>query len=281
MLIIILIIILTLFCIINNLNSLENFINNSRLLVVVPLYNTDPLLLENCLKSIIKQNNKNYKVCIVDDASNKNVDNIHEIIFRYCNEYHNFHYIIKKENKGQIHSDKVGMEHLNPSDDDIILLVDGDDELYSNDVFTYIEDLYKNNDIYLTFGNYIKRINGTLKNKTNIKCDKDWNTISKNKLFRDIPFMFSHLKTFKYKLFKNIKIQDLMKDGKYIKSATDVAMMMPMLEMSGGKFKCVSKPLYIYNADNDNSHHNNLKTLKKQKSNCSYIKSLPKYQQIV
>ena len=40
-----------------------------------------------------------------------------------------------------------------------------------------------------------------------------------------------------------------MRNGKYLKSATDVATMVPIFEMAGGKFKCFDEPLYIYTKD--------------------------------
>ena len=48
-----------------------------------------------------------------------------------------------------------------------------------------------------------------------------------------------------------------MRNGKYLKSATDEATMVPIFEMAGGKFKCFDEPLYIYTKDHPNSHHNN------------------------
>ena len=44
-------------------------------------------------------------------------------------------------------------------------------------------------------------------------------------------FNFSHLKTFKYVLYKNINIEDLKRNGDFIKSSTDAAIMYPILEM--------------------------------------------------
>ena len=48
-----------------------------------------------------------------------------------------------------------------------------------------------------------------------------------------------------------------MRNGKYLKSATDVATMVSIFEMAGGKFKCFNEPLYTYTKDHPNSHHNN------------------------
>ena len=49
--------------------------------------------------------------------------------------------------------------------------------------------------------------------------------------------------------------------------------MISVLERSGGKFKCINEPIYIYTNDHPNSHHNNNNSLKKQRKNEIYIRS--------
>ena len=98
-------------------------------------------------------------------------------------------------------------------------------------------------------------------------CKRDFKKMLQTNTVRKNWYGFTHLKTFKYKLFKNIKKSDLMRNGKYLKSATDVATMVPIFEMAGGKFKCFNEPLYIYTKDHPNSHHNNKKSHNKQTNN--------------
>ena len=49
------------------------------------------------------------------------------------------------------------MEELNSQDEYVIILVDGDDELYDENVFSYLNEVYKNNDVNITFGNYVEK----------------------------------------------------------------------------------------------------------------------------
>ena len=88
----------------------------------------------------------------------------------------------------------------------------------------------------------------------------------------------SHLKTFKFKLFNKINKKDLMYNEEYIKVATDIAMMFPMLEMSKNKFKCINKPLYIYTNDHPNSLHQTKKQKQKQMDNI--IRKRKKYKNV-
>ena len=101
--------------------------------------------------------------------------------------------------------------------------------------------------------------------------------ISENKSFRDGGWHYSHLKTFRYKVYKKIKEKDFMIDNKFIKSATDHALMFPMLEMIGDKFKCIPKPMYIYNQDHSESNNKNFNKFLEQTQNANIIRNKPKY----
>lgn len=290
-------------CFCFNLHKSKNY----KLKIIVPLYNPGILNLQKCLKSIENQTYKNYDVCIIEDASTKESTEIRNLIKTYVGEQisttrvstdssqekstisskssskvykqnKNWEYIFNDINGGAMNSYVIGINKLKPNDEDIIIIIDGDDELYDNSVFEKINNIYKKNDINLTFGNYIVRSNDKFYKSKHIVCDKyDWVDIVKNNKFREMEYIFSHLKTFKYKLFKNIKPEDLKRNGKYISSSNDLTIMIPMMEMSGSKFKCISDLLYIYNKDNPESHANDEGKRKIQKSNQMYIKSLPKY----
>ena len=76
-----------------------------------------------------------------------------------------------------------------------------------------------------------------------------------------------------------IRKEDLMHNGEWIKTAGDLAIMFPMLEMTGGKFMFIEKDvLCIYNEDNvlndTKVNPTEQQTLEK------YIRTLPKYSAI-
>ena len=81
------------------------------------------------------------------------------------------------------------------------------------------------------------------------KCHKlNIPQIVKHKKFRNLSenrYPFSHLKTFKYKLYKNLDLDDLKKNGEYIKSATDAAIMYPLLEMAGKHINATGLPITV------------------------------------
>ncbi len=77
---------------------------------------------------------------------------------------------------------------------------------------------------------------------------------------------------------KKIKLENLKYENKFFPVARDLAMMFPMLELSGGRFMFIPDILYTYNID---TPLNDFKTnLELQIFLDNYIRSLPKYSRI-
>ena len=70
-----------------------NFIKENKFCIIVTTYNPGIEYIDKCLKSIEKQTYKNYEVCIIDDASHKNVTELHKLIYKYCNRNNWIFYI--------------------------------------------------------------------------------------------------------------------------------------------------------------------------------------------
>mgnify|MGYP006074466191 CR=1 FL=1 len=260
----------------------ENFKVINKLQIIVTMYNPKPEYLMKCLKSIESQTFKFFNLCIIDDKSDDEyIEDYREILGVYCKK-NSWKKILAPENKGPLVSRMKCIKALYPSDDDIIVSIDGDDELYNSNVFETINDHYQD-DTMLTFGNYVNRINGELIDIPKYNCKKREQTfkiMKKKNKFRT-KWIFSHLKTFKFKLYKNIKDKDLRDtNNNYYKSATDLAIMYPMLEMCGGKFKCINDPLYIYNKSHPESNHNQHSKKKLQIDNGKEIKKKKPYNAI-
>lgn len=269
---IIIIILLILFVIIT-------FKKQNKLQVIVTTYNPGAKFIERCLKSIEKQTFKNYDVCILDDSSTKEVIETHNIILKYCKK-HNWKYIFRKSNIGPLGARIECIDKLKPNNEDIVVSIDGDDMLNNDNVFAYIDNVYKDNTM-MTFGNYVDiNMKGEIVGKPKLNCIKyNFDEITKNNSFRDI-WIFTHLKTFKYKLYKKINHNDLKLNGKYFTSSTDRALMYPMIEMCGGKFKCIDKVLYNYTREHPESNNIVSNKFTEQSKNAEYIKNMPKYKKL-
>lgn len=75
-------------------------------------------------------------------------------------------------------------------------------------------------------------------------------------MFRKELFYTSHLRAFYVKLFLKIDEKDLQdSSGKYFEAANDVAICLPMLEMSHTKIRYISEITYAYSSNTGNNNH--------------------------
>ena len=128
----------------------------------------------------------------------------------------------------------------------------------------------------MTYGSYIE-FPSKVKGKFAKKIPAN---IIKNNSYRQSEWMSSHLRTFRYGLWKKISKSDLVnqKTGEFIKAAWDLAFVFPMLEMCSEKALYVEDILYVYNRQNplneDKVDH------KQQLGEEGYIRNKEKYSRI-
>ena len=211
--------------------------------IVIPMYNVEDWV-ETTIESVMQQNYKNFQCVIIDDIS---TDSSYEIVSRLIAQDDRFSIVKNEEKKFALKNIYEGIELTNPSPDDVIVNLDGDDWLANKSVLKKVNEVYKNNDILLTYGNHTNFPDG----------EPFWPLfrypmdIVENNSFREFRFLASHLRTYKYKLWKKIKIEDLQdENGVFFSTGLDFAFMVPMLEMAGNRFEFIEDILYVYNNQN-------------------------------
>jgi len=233
------------------------------MIVLTTTYNCEKFV-EKSLLSIMSQRFKDFKCYITDDIS---TDNTVDVIKKTILGDERFILIENKEKMYQPGNYDQVIRGLDIPDNEICVEIDGDDWLPNSNVLSFINDVYKDENVWMTSGSF-KYHDGRPgfanppKNFTNI---------------RNQTFTLSHMRTWKSWLWKKIKEEDL-KDGlgKYWSVAGDLSFMFPMLEMSGEKhFKYISETLYIYNESNPlNDHKVNMP---KVSSTVNIIRNKPQY----
>lgn len=213
--------------------------------IVVPSYNSVRYL-PKTLASIEKQTNKNFDVCVIDDAST--LPQQKEIIADFC-QRNGWKSIYHNKNVGPLKGTVEAIRDFNCQDDDVIVIVDGDDWLYDENVLAKLDLIYTNEEVDLTWGSFITDPPGCIQMNY---ADGIANEVVDNYLYRQIVDIFGHLKTFKYHLFKKIKEKDFIDPltGEYFRVSGDKALLYPMLEMAGYKARFISDILYVYNIVN-------------------------------
>lgn len=211
--------------------------------IIVPMYNVEDWV-ETTIKSVLEQTYKNYSCVIIDDMS---TDESVSVVKNLIKDDNRFNLIINNEKKYALQNIVEGIDYNGCDDEDIIITLDGDDWLANKNVLQKLVDYYSSNDIWLTYGNHTNFPDG----EPYWPLFKYPDEIVQSNNFRNFRFLASHLRTFKYKLWKNINKSDLLdKDGKYFQTAWDLAIMFPMLEMCKDKFLFIDEVMYVYNNKN-------------------------------
>ncbi len=210
----------------------------NRFVFIIPFYNVRNYIQE-CCNSLLNQTNQNWIAILADDQSTDGT----------CD-------LIPKDNRFIVKRTPYRMTALpnihfaimesNLNDEDIICILDGDDYLLRADAIDIIDNLYQDDKTLVTYGQYVYS-NG------NIGHCRNYNQFLFDRVRDGREYWASHLRTFKYKLYKEILNQDpdlsCYKDnnGDWYKMTYDVAIMLPLLEMAGfDRVKFNPLPVYLY-----------------------------------
>ena len=217
---------------------------NNRFVFIIPFRNVKDFI-SQCSDTLLKQDNKNWIAIFCDDESNDGTIN---------NIQKDDRFIIRRNEKRitalpNIH---FGIIESNLEEEDVVCLLDGDVFLIRKDALDIINNLYQDETL-LTYGQYVWP-NGQPGHC--IAYTKD----SFEKL-RTGGYWASHMRTFKYKLYKELMNQDPElscykdKDGNFYTITYDVAIMTPLMEIAGfERVKFNTEPVYYYRIHQQNDH---------------------------
>lgn len=223
--------------------------NQQRIVIVTPSYNNIAWCQRN-LESVFGQCYNNWILIYIDDCS---CDGTYEAVCSYIKERqqeHRVRIIHNEEHTGKAIGNIYKAVWL-CQPQDIVVCLDGDDWLASEDVFAYLNEVYRDPNIWLTYGQFREWTSG---NKG--FCAPYPKEVIKDGLFRKCQMGPSHLRTFRAALFQKIDIEDLKIDGEFLAMSWDLAMMIPMVEMArDNHFMFIDKILLTYNDVNSISDH--------------------------
>jgi len=218
---------------------------NNRLVFIIPFRNVKDFIIP-CVKSLLGQSNQNWIAIFCDDASTDGTSNIIPKDDRF--------FIRKNTTRitalPNIHN---GIVESNLLDEDIICILDGDDFLIRHDAVDIINNLYQDNTL-LTYGQYVWP-NGQMGHCKPYTREEFSN-------LRKGGYWASHIRTFKYRLYKELLVQDpelfcyRNNKGEFYTITYDVAIMTPLMEISGfDRIKFNPIPVYYYRIHQQNDHN--------------------------
>jgi len=172
-------------------------------------------------------------------------DNSPGIIKEIITDDTRFELIQNKEKKYALGNIAYILNKKNIENQDIVILMDGDDWLSSTAALSRLSEEYAT-DTLLTYGSYVYNPTG----QRGVEPSEYPEEVIKNNLFRKDSWRASHLRTFKYCLWEKLDQEDLKENGKYFEMTYDQAIMLPLLEMSAERSRYITETLYVYNRQN-------------------------------
>jgi glycosyltransferase involved in cell wall biosynthesis len=218
-----------------------------RMVVVIASYNNAQWY-EGNLSSVFSQDYDNYRVIYINDCS---PDGTGELVRNYIRKHGQENRVTLIDNKERKRAlCNLYYAIISCDDDEIVVLLDGDDKLASPGVLRHLNNVYADTDVWITFGQWIGDPSNSLGYSRHIPHE-----VIQNNAIRYHQPQPSHLRTFYAKLFKLINIEDLKYEGDFFAMTYDLAIMMPMMEMAGFHHRFIPEILYIYNEANPINDH--------------------------
>ncbi len=217
---------------------------NKHFMVIIPSWNNSPWCERN-LEALRTQTYDNWHAIYINDNSD---DDTGQKVEQFIKNHHlegKITLINNKTRKGAMYNIYQAI-HTFCNDTDVVVNYDGDDWFSSPNVFTILNQEYANENVWMTYGSFQIYPCGT----RGVDPTPTPKEIIESNAYRKDEWRASHVRTFYAWLFKRIKTEDLQMDGTFFSVTCDQAIMLPLLEMSGGRFKYIEDILYIYNRDN-------------------------------
>ena len=240
--------------------------------IIMAMYNNESNIAD-CIHSMQAQTHFNFRCIVIDDLSD---DRSVAVAHKTIDGDDRFTLIVNSTKKHKTRNVFEGIDAAGAAPEDVIVMVDGDDRLGHSRVLETVADTYRNTDCWMTYGSY----SDSHGDRDPICREYEQFVIDTN-CFRHVKWRASHLKTFKYHLWRSVhwlefRITDaeihrartraLLRgrmrtwfhwrgirsadlndvSGRYMRRCDDKAFSYPMLEMSGNKAVLIEDVLYVY-----------------------------------
>ncbi len=217
--------------------------------IIIPSYNNSAFCEKN-LHSVFEQKYQNFRVIYIDDCSTDDTFTKVQALVDKAGQNQRVTLLHNEKNRGSLANFYYAIHSC--KDNEIIVALDGDDFLAHELVLAKLNRVYTKENAWLTYGNYLDY--PSFKQEV-VTCKKIADSVVRQNRFRKAPWVSSHLRTFYASLFKKIKLEDFLYNGRFYPMAGDLAMMYPLLEMAGKHSVFIPDVLYLYNRTNPLNDH--------------------------
>jgi glycosyltransferase involved in cell wall biosynthesis len=236
--------------ILERVKSSKKSLEEKAVVVIIPSYNNSQYFIAN-LESIFGQSYSNFRIIYIDDASPDGTGNLVE---SYLDKHGYKNKVTLIKNRTRLGA----MENLyyavhSCKDEEVVVAVDGDDQLAHSNVLHKINKIYQNPDIWMSYGGLKDFLGIEQKPPKGNYLSPNHGSSGSHRINR--YFATTSPRTFYAKLFKLVKQEDLLYKGihsqlmrNFFPSAHDIAFMLPMGEMAqDNQMHYEEDTLYLYN----------------------------------
>ncbi|MGE0009505.1 MAG: glycosyltransferase family 2 protein [Candidatus Babeliales bacterium] len=234
--------------------------------IVTCSYNNAAYVQKN-LDSLFSQKYTNFRLIYIDDGS---CDGTAELVEVYKQTYHLDNFTLIKNTHHCLKGENIYKAGYMCSDEEIIVILDGDDWFAHEYSLAYINNAYQKTNAWLSYGKVQFYPQGNVSNAKDLPLD-----IIEQQSFRKYTWVYSHPRSFYAWLFKLIKLEDQLTkkvvgfEGKFFPNYNDRAILYPMLEMAKDHIVFIKEVGVIQNCENPISSHNPKEGFTPIKKQCS------------
>jgi glycosyltransferase involved in cell wall biosynthesis len=239
--------------------------------ILVPAFNAADSI-GRCLESIRAQRAEHFRCIILDDKSS---DGTAEVARRAIAGDSRFEVHTNTEKLYGLGSVCNYLDHMDVADDDTIIFVDGDDYLAVDHALDLVREQYEEHGAWVTYGSF------RVENGGSGDLGAYPEEVVRSGAFRQSRWRASHLKTFRYGLWRHVRPdafnasraelrnacrrslmsarfrawwewrklrpEDLHDESqRYFRRCADKALMFPLLELVGERSRMIEEEIYIY-----------------------------------
>ncbi len=217
-----------------------------KMVVVIASFNNVSLCEKN-LSSVFEQKYEAFRVVYIDDCSS---DGTYEKVADLVEKNHfSDRFTLSRNEVRRGPAENLFRSIHSLQDEEIVVILDGDDWFSSDVVLKRLNEIYADPYVWMTYGSYMYYPSMKL-GECLQKIPVDVLQSNSIRTYVEKGMITPHLKTFYAGLFKKIKLQDFLMDGKFFLASWDVACMIPLVEMAGTHARYVKEILYVNNRDN-------------------------------
>jgi glycosyltransferase involved in cell wall biosynthesis len=217
--------------------------------VITPVYNAEAYI-EKCIRSVAAQDYTDYHMYIIDDYSTDNTVKVARETINSLPLSQRWHFTLlqNEENLGAVANHYDTIKQL--ITEQYIMLLDGDDSLVNDPTIFHMYNNLYHEGAEFTYGSC-----WSMADNIPLIAQEYPPEIKANKFYRSYRFNwnmpYTHLRTFKSSLVKNLTKEDLQIDGKWPRAGGDTSLFYYLIERADpNKVVCVTDIVVNYNDAN-------------------------------